>query len=427
MPTNTYVALDKITVGSAVSSVDFNAISQAYTDLVIVCSARYTSTNVGQGIGIRFNGDSTTNYSATILEGDGATASSYRGTSLTRGLAGAVANGSQTSFAPSIIYVQNYANATNFKTYLVRQSGPTYVQGIVGLWRKAPEAITSISIIADSTAGNIAVGSTFSLYGIKAEAVVNPTAKATGGTITYDSFGNVIHTFTSSGTFTPTATIANAEYLVLAGGGAGGVNQGGGGGAGGYRSSVVGELSGGGANAQTRVNFANGTGYTVTVGAGGAGGFNSTPIQGASGNSSSISGSGFTTISTTGGGGGGGFGFNGANGGSGGGRGGSNSPGTGTANEGFNGVVNAGGGAGNVGLNNVGGDGLRSSITGASVGRAGGSSYTGATAFGAGTTGVSQPAMSGEANKGGGGAPWDGTYNSGSGGSGVVIIRYSGI
>jgi len=75
---------------------------------------------------------------------------------------------------------------------------------------------------------------------------------ATGGTIT--TSGNYkIHTFTGNGTFTVTAVGAGSvdsdkvEYVVVAGGGSGGngTGGGGGGGAGGYRSSVVGENSGG--------------------------------------------------------------------------------------------------------------------------------------------------------------------------------------
>ena len=55
------------------------------------------------------------------------------------------------------------------------------------------------------------------------------------------------------------------------GGGDGGGAGGGGGGAGGYRSSVVGELSGGGVAAESVFPVTAGTNYTVTIGAGGAG------------------------------------------------------------------------------------------------------------------------------------------------------------
>ena len=81
---------------------------------------------------------------------------------------------------------------------------------------------------------------------------------ATGGTITTD--GNYkVHTFTSSGTFTPTTlgSTPTVEYLIVGGGGGGASGfYGGGGGAGGYR---------------TNTSFSvTATGLTVTVGAGGA-------------------------------------------------------------------------------------------------------------------------------------------------------------
>ena len=81
------------------------------------------------------------------------------------------------------------------------------------------------------------------------------TPNATGGTITY-SGGYTIHTFTTSGTFTP-GSAGNVEYLVVAGGGGGGSgNYAGGGGAGGFRTAT-----GFAVTAQA---------YTVTVGNGGA-------------------------------------------------------------------------------------------------------------------------------------------------------------
>ena len=64
--------------------------------------------------------------------------------------------------------------------------------------------------------------------------VTAPVPKATGGIIESHVLSGttyVIHTFLSSGTFTPTSSF-NIDYLVIAGGGGGG-GQGGGGGAGG--------------------------------------------------------------------------------------------------------------------------------------------------------------------------------------------------
>ena len=89
-----------------------------------------------------------------------------------------------------------------------------------------------------------------------------------GGTIS-NSGGYRIHTFNSSGNFVVPATLSNVEYLVIAGGGAGG-SYGAGGGSGGYRTSVVGQTSGGGASAESRLSVSAAT-YAITVGAGGAG------------------------------------------------------------------------------------------------------------------------------------------------------------
>jgi len=79
MATNTYVALDKITVGSAVASVTFSSIPSGYTDLVIVGNLGTTSgsANIAMQVG---NGsiDTGSNYSFTNINGDGSSAASSR-------------------------------------------------------------------------------------------------------------------------------------------------------------------------------------------------------------------------------------------------------------------------------------------------------------------------------------------------------------
>ena len=234
--------------------------------------------------------------------------------------------------------------------------------------------------------------------------------KALGGNIT-EVGPYRIHEFLSDGTFTALEPLT-IEYLVIAGGGSGGSGDGGGGGAGGYRT---GSLSG-----------INGQTYAVTIGAGGA------AIPGTSSPGNNGSNSVFDSITSIGGGGGGRTGA-GSNGGSGGGGGGSNatnsSGGTATAGQGFNGGAGGsssgqgagGGGAGGAGpkatalLENPGGIGLESSITGISVIRAAG---------GVGDS-SSNPAASGMANTGTGGNGRDASAGtSGGGGSGIVIVRY---
>jgi hypothetical protein len=247
-------------------------------------------------------------------------------------------------------------------------------------------------------------------------------------------------------------------YLVAAGGGSG-ANSGAGGGAGGLRTTY-GTTSGGGASAETNLTLAAGT-YTITVGAGGVsrGAGSSPPAyggQGLSGLASTITG--VASVSTVGGGGGGSnsqsaappLSASGLNGGSGGGQGPSaasgETPGSGTANEGFGGGTSSlsapygsggGGGAGSTGGNRVGntpgngGDGLTISITGSNSGYAGGGGGSGGTAanFGLGTSGggngapITGTGISGTTNTGGGGGGGGDTRAAGSGGSGIVVLR----
>ena len=248
-------------------------------------------------------------------------------------------------------------------------------------------------------------------------------------------------------------------FLTIAGG-ASGANSGAGGGAGGLRTTY-GTTSGGGASAETNLTLAAGT-YTITVGAGGVsrGGGSSAPAYGGQGISGSVSTiTGTASVSTVGGGGGGSnssadappISSAGVDGGSGGGMGpihaGGETPGSGTANEGFAGGSSfygspwssgGGGGAGSVGADRVGGQagdggaGLTISITGGSRGYAGGGGGSAGTAtlFGRGTAGggngaptSSTTGFDGTANTGGGGGGGGDTQAAGSGGSGIVVLR----
>jgi hypothetical protein len=146
-------------VGSVTASVTFSTISGAYTDLVLAVNAAVTS---GASCRLRFNGDSSTNYSDTRLLGNGTAASSDRLTTRNHincgDLSTTVGNSNQ------IINIQNYSNATTYKTVLTRANVPaSNVSANVSMWRST-SAITSIEVL--SSAGNLVAGSTFTIYGI---------------------------------------------------------------------------------------------------------------------------------------------------------------------------------------------------------------------------------------------------------------------
>ena len=161
----TYTPIASATVGTATTTVTFSSIPSTYTDLVVASSIQ-VSGNVN--VFMTFNSDSGANYSFTLLQGDGSTASSGRVSNQTRIQLDSVAYPpfSGSSFAPGIVHINNYSNATTYKTALIRaNNGAVGVSVFAGLWRSTA-AITTITFVAGAV--NFAVGTTFTLYGIQA-------------------------------------------------------------------------------------------------------------------------------------------------------------------------------------------------------------------------------------------------------------------
>jgi hypothetical protein len=255
--------------------------------------------------------------------------------------------------------------------------------------------------------------------------------------------------------------IISVQYLIIAGGGGGGAM--GGGGAGGYRSSVIGELSGGNSLAESLFMANPGQTYSITIGSGGATrGLNGTTVGNKGSNSI------FAGLTSEGGGGGGAHDPNGQAGASGGSGGGGGSPdgnspsaggggggafssglsassatmtgGTGVSAQGTNG----GSGSGDSSVPGNGGSGYASSITGSSITRAGGGAGGSYIFNGTGTTGTGGSGGGGNGGRnglsatpgtqntgsGGGGTGFDSTGNlvnsgnGGAGGSGIVILKF---
>jgi hypothetical protein len=451
MATNTYVALDKVTLTNAAASATFSSISSAYTDLIIVANIlSTTSARVKVRVG---NGtiDTSTNYAYTVLFGNGTSAGSGGETSISE--INYYWNAIPSGWSNYVFNFQNYSNTTTNKTVIGRGNS-TAVETFanVGIWR-ATNAINIIEI--RSGTGTFDAGSTFSLYGIRAEGV-SPTVKATGGAV-YSDDVYYYHVFGASGTFTPTQSIT-ADILVVAGGGGGGSRWGGGGGAGGLLAFTSQSLTA--------------TNYTCTVGSGGAGGGGTSTggvgtvgVDSQFGSLTLVKGGGFglrwlsaQTLGAAGTGGSGGGATSTANGTT-------SSGGAATSGQGFAGggsSANAagGGGAGGAGTagdasksgnGGVGSSSYSSWGVATSIGQnvagtyylaGGGGGGTASSSLPGGTGGLggggngnfgtetNTPAGNGKVNtgSGGGGAGNNGDSSSvygGSGGSGVIIVRYA--
>jgi hypothetical protein len=160
----TYEPIATTTLGSTATTVSFTSIPGTYTDLVLVTSIKAATTNTNQWM--RFNSDSGTNYSSTNLYGTGTSALSTIQSSQDK--INSVLSGFLTTAenSPGIYNIMNYSNTTTFKTMISRFNNTGVVaQAEVSLYRST-SAITSIEIF--TTPDSFAVGSTLTLYGIKA-------------------------------------------------------------------------------------------------------------------------------------------------------------------------------------------------------------------------------------------------------------------
>jgi len=163
---STYEPIATATASGSTNTVTFSSIPSTYTDLVLVTSIRSTGASFSQ-TRIRYNGDSGSNYSGTVLLGDGSAASSYRETNATEMLVAydALSGNPSGFFSPTIINIMNYANTTTYKTLLARNSNALgNAMADVFMWRSTA-AINSVSIITANA--NFETGSTFTLYGVK--------------------------------------------------------------------------------------------------------------------------------------------------------------------------------------------------------------------------------------------------------------------
>lgn len=165
----TYEPIQSTTLGSASSSVTLSSIPSTYTDLVLIVGNALTSVN-GYAFTFGVNGDTGSNYSGTILGGNGSSAGSARYSSISNTstyFTGYYSGLSTTDPGVSILQFQNYANTTTNKTILSRgNSASKSTEASVWLWRST-SAINQITIYAQS-GSNMAAGVTFTLYGIKA-------------------------------------------------------------------------------------------------------------------------------------------------------------------------------------------------------------------------------------------------------------------
>jgi hypothetical protein len=247
--------IQTVELSSAQKEIQFNSIPQDFTDLYVSISGRSDRTSDARDeLFVQFNGDTASSYTSRTFRGSGSEAGSIATTTngITRINLPSATTTSNT-FGNGSIYILNYnsnvAKSISIVSVMENNATFSFQEIVAGLWNNT-SPITRMAVFPE--VGNFTAGSTISLYGVMrgSDGVTLPAA--TGGIVT-TSGGYTIHTFNTSGSFTAFRPL-QCEYLVIAGGGGGAVANGGGG-AGGYRSSVVGELSGGGVSAEAMLIF----------------------------------------------------------------------------------------------------------------------------------------------------------------------------
>ena len=163
---STYTPIATTTLTSTAATVEFTSIPSTYTDLICVARGSFDTVN---DIRFRMNSDTGSNYSYTVLTGDGSAASSSRASNVTSGL-GSYYGQVTTTLGDSvhILHFMNYSNSTTFKTVLSRANrAGGGVDALVNLWRST-NAITSLSFAKGSAfSGTWQIGTTITLYGVK--------------------------------------------------------------------------------------------------------------------------------------------------------------------------------------------------------------------------------------------------------------------
>jgi len=164
----TYEPIATTTLSTAQSTITFSSLG-SYTDVRLVISGTVATT--GYQYNMWFNNDTTSSYSQTILDGDGATATSRIRTSAPNIYINDayVVGGNSTEPSLCIVDIFSYAGSSTYKTILCNYNA-TYGSGgvvgrTVGLYRST-SAVTRIDINGGGV--NMKAGTTATLYGIKA-------------------------------------------------------------------------------------------------------------------------------------------------------------------------------------------------------------------------------------------------------------------
>jgi hypothetical protein len=159
MPTPTYDLIASTTLAAASSEVVFGSLPQTYRDLVLILNTKLTTSS--GTIRIRLNGDSGTNYSDVVMNGNGSTTASNSRTGQTGAFAGSVG----TADTNTVIQIMDYSATDKHKTLLTRENEPANLVAARAARYASTSAVTSV-LVGNDAGQTFASGCTFNLYGV---------------------------------------------------------------------------------------------------------------------------------------------------------------------------------------------------------------------------------------------------------------------
>jgi hypothetical protein len=169
-----FESIQTYTVGAGGSaSITFSSIPSTYKHLQLRILSRSARTDAADGISLRLNSDTGTNYSWHYLRGDGSSAGSGGSATQAEILLSydfAANNAGSSIFGFGIVDILDYANTNKYKTVRTLAGNDRNGSGAVGLtsgsWRNTA-ATTTLTLASYWGANNFLEYSSFALYGVK--------------------------------------------------------------------------------------------------------------------------------------------------------------------------------------------------------------------------------------------------------------------
>lgn len=170
MPSSRILIASNTLTGTA-ASVTFSSIPATYQDLILQISARSDNASNTTNIYVTLSSDTGSNYSETLVRGDGTTAYSDRFSNITpffRSLQTVGNSATSNTFSSVELYFPKYTTSANkpasFFSITENNATAASLRAGAGLWRNSA-AISSILI--EQIGSNFMTGSSFWLYGLK--------------------------------------------------------------------------------------------------------------------------------------------------------------------------------------------------------------------------------------------------------------------